>query len=541
MSEMSGGQAVVQALKAEGVEVVFGIPGVHNLPIFDALLDCPEIRHIVTRHEQGAGFMADGYARATGKVGVAITITGPGATNALTALAQAYSDSSPVLLLTTVVDKNKPNWRQGTLHELKDQGELFQAVVDWNRCVTRPPDIPSAIHEAMERLQTGRRRAVQLEITTDALLTKDELDFPNVIIAAQRKTGNPQQVQAAADILAQAIHPLLYAGGGAISAGAGTELLTLAEFFQAPILTTCKGKGIVPEDHPLMLGNTWTREGPVAELLRQADVVLAVGTRFSEMSTANWTLPLPSRLMQVDIDEAEIGKNYPMQVGILGDAKEVLQQILHRLHGTGLTPRTPRQSEIAAIKKVAYETTRSKNPKEIGVLEQIRSALPRDAIVVNDPTVICYWAARYFTVYEPRTFLYPRAFGALGFSFPAALGAKVAFPKRQVIALCGDGGFLFTGQELATAVQYGLNVPVIVFNSSSYSAIEQIQRRRYGDNRIVDAQLHNPDFVKLAEAFGAYGVRVSDLTDLERTLRDVLQIESPVVVEVPADFSLPNA
>lgn len=538
MRTLTGGQAVVEALATAGVEHIFGIVGVHTMHIYDALYNHPFMRQITARHEQGAAFMADGYARASGRVGVTIPITGPGGTNAATGIAQAYADSSPVLVIQSTVAGDLLDREVGTLHEMKDQSAFFRSITQRSDRLTRVEAIPGAIRDAIETLQAGRPRPIHLEIPADLLAATGRFDEP--LPAPQpwtRPQAEPPGLDEAIALLRRARRPVIYAGGGVISSGASSELVALAETLQAPVVTTVQGLGSIPADHPLSLGNAWSRIRPFTGLAEAADLVLAVGTRLSESNTAGWQLPLSGKLIVVDVDVTLPSRHYPVRVGLQGDARMVLSQLLRGLEGFVPSDRREfladlekwRAAEAARVARVA--------PQAAEFLRVLRATLERNAILVNDMTMPCYWAQRYFPVYEPRTFLFPYYFGTLGFSLPAAIGAKLACPERQVVSICGDGGFLFTCQDLATAVQLGLSLPVVVFNDNCYSGVKAAQDRAL-DGRYIGVDLVNPDFVALGAAFGARSCRVEDLSRLGEALSDAFAAEGPSLIEVP--FGLPS-
>jgi acetolactate synthase-1/2/3 large subunit len=530
---MTGAQALVETLAAEGVELIFGLPGVHAMPIYDALYQHPRIRHIGVRHEQAGAYMADGYARSTGRIGVCLATTGPGAANTVSAMAEAYSSSSPVLQVCTQVSSSTLDRGKGVLHEAKDQLGMFRAVVGWNKRVESPQDIASSVHQALARMRSGRSRPVQIEIPADFLSAETGAG-----VGPPHSSGEPVLDSGAVEQAAQQLRtsqaPIIWAGGGVIASGATGELLRLAEFLQAPVITTFSGRGAIPEDHPLSLGN-WATSGEGRELLQGlldgADLALAAGTRFSAASTGEWSLRLPERLIHVDIDPSEVGKNYPASLAVIGDAKAVLAELLERLRGSGVGEKTPRVEEITALRESIREMVAAYQGNRLQVLDRLRSALRRDAIVVCDMTMVAYAACRHFRVYQPRTFLYPSGFGILGFGFPAALGAKAAWPERQVVAICGDGGFIMGCQELATAVQEGLNLVVLVFNDGGYGVLRMTQDFQYSGRRIA-VDLHTPDFSRLAEAFGARGVKVDQFDKLGPALTEALDAGRPAVIEV---------
>ena len=533
MTKMTGAQALVQSLASEGVEVVFGLPGVHAIPIYDALYDHREIHYIGVRHEQAAAYMADGYARSTGRVGVCLTSTGPGAANTVAAMAEAYSSSSPVLQICTQIHSSLVDRGKGALHETKDQLGLFRTVTGWNKRIESVEDIPASVHLALMKMETERPRPIQIEIPVDLLTLEADIELPRPQ-RYQRPAGDDALVQEAAGWLKASQTPIIWAGGGVIASQSTAELLELAELLQAPVLTTFMGKGAIHEDHPLSLGN-WATGSDARDLLQElldgSDLMLALGSRFSAMSTGGWSLRLPERLIHIDIDPVEIGKNYTASIIITGDAKRALQSILGRLREAGVGERPSRADEVAGLRDVVHEIVAATHRGQLQVVEAIRAALSTDAIVVNDMTIVSYIASRHFRVYQPRTFLYPSGFGSLGFSFPAALGAKVAWPQRQVVAICGDGGFMISCQELATAVQHRINLPVLIFNDQGYGVLRQTQDIEFSGRRI-GVDLRMPDFVKFAETFGAEGIRVEQLEELEPALKNALRAQKPTLIEV---------
>lgn len=530
MPQMKGGRAVVESLAAAGVEVVFGIPGVHTLEIYDALFDRKELRHILARHEQGAGFMADGYARTSGRAGVVIAITGPGVTNLATALGEAYGDGSPLLVISSEVERRFIGQDRGCLHQLKDQLGLTRGLVKWNACAYRVEDIPRLIRVGSEGTRAGRPGPVHIQIPLDVLAESAEVEFP-ASSPPSFPEARREDIRAAADLLKGARRPFIYAGSGVLWAEASAELAALAEALSAPVLTTSLGKGAFPADHPLFLGGTWraAEANPVKEYILGCDLVLVVGNRLSALETLNWTMPLPRNLIQIDADPEEVGRNYPVRLGIAGDPRRVLGQILAELRG--FQPAS-RLEEVQRVREEAEGEIARQHPKLSALMAGIRRALPRDGVLSVDATRAGYFLVRHFPALEPRTFLHPQNFLTLGFAFPAALGAKLAHPARAVVAVAGDGGFLFTAQELATAMLYGLGVPILLFNDGSFGAVKRRQMEEYG-GRTIGVDLANPDFVKLAQAYGAEGMRVEALEKVEGRLAEALARPIPTLIEIP--------
>jgi len=533
---MTGGQAVVKALEKEGTSIVFGLPGVHVLGIYDALYDS-KIRHVLVRHEQSAAFMADAYSRTTGRVGVCVTTMGPGTTNAVTALATAYCDSSPVLLIAGQIPSKLVGKGKGALHEV-DQLSIIRPLTKWNKCVKKVKDIPPTIHQAFKSMRLERPRPIQIEIPIDILEVTGEVDFTwqeNNIL--QKPLGSWEAVDDAVLLLANSKAPMILAGGGVLRSGAAEELIKTAETLSAPVITTIMGKGAIPDDHPLSLG-CLARGGPIEEVLAEADVVLALGTRFSATSTKNWTIKFPENLIHVDIDETEIGKNYTTKIGIVGDAKLVLQRMLSQLKNRVQVTRTGWLDRVMNVKRRMRSELEFSDRAEIRTVLEIRKVLDRDAIVAADVTIPAYWMVRFFEVYQPGTFLYPAGYVAMGFGLPAAIASKLAHPERQVITLCGDGSFMMTCQELATAVENNVNIPIILYNNQGYGVLKYAQKLNFS-SRHIGVNLTNPDFLRFAEAFGAKGLRVDAISQLKPCLEEALKSDKPTVIDMRLPFDPP--
>ncbi len=531
---MTGGEAVVRSLAANHVDTVFGIPGTHNLAIYEALRQMDGVRHILARHEQGAAFMADGYARASGRVGVCVSTTGPAALNTLASLGTAYSDSSPVLCIASQIPAEGIGLDKGFLHECQDQLGSFAPVTKWRARADTVAAIPDVMREAFAQMQTGRPRPTAVEIPCDVLDASDHVAI-TVAAAAPRLTPDAEQVEQAAQLLRAARRPVIWAGGGVISSDAGTELRQLAERLQAPIFTTVLGKGAVAEDHPLAAGNALLHPAARA-FLAECDLMLAVGTRFTEEETDRWGLRLPDSLIHIDIDPEEIDRNYPATVGIVADARAALQEFNAQLQNLG--KQEHREAvEIADMRQEIWRYCQARAPEGVELVQTLRTALPRETIVVSDLTVAAYWCRRLLDIYEPRTHIYPWGFCTLGFGLPAAIGAKVAQPDRPVVVLCGDGGFLFNCQELAAAAQFEVPLVVVVFNDAAYGVLRPQQEVRYGGAHAVD--LVNPDFMALAGAFGVDGCRVTSIEQLGPTVAKAIEADKTTVIELPGTLPWP--
>ena len=527
--ERTGGEWVVEALRAEGVRHLFGIPGVHNLAIYDALLSGGTgITHILARHEQGAAFMADGYARASGRPGVIIATTGPGATNVLTPLVEPYAGSQPVLALVSDIPAGLIGRDLGALHEVPNQIDCFRPMTRWAETIPDAALFASAVQRAFERFRAAPPGPVALSLPTDLLVAR-------VASRINDPTGRPPAsdralIAEAAERLARAERPVIVTGGGTVSAGAERELRALIRRLGAPVITTVMGRGAVPEDDPLWVG-VLSNKYASQPLLDAADVVLAVGCRFAHRSTQGLLLNLRFRpeqvLIHLDIDPSVIGKLFPATLGVVGDARDGLGALLASL-GPGAPAATWSVRHLADLR--AARSPRWE-PATGLLIEILRSALPSDAVVVNDQTGINYWMEWHFPVLAPRTFLYPVGSATLGYAVPAAIGAKVAMPERPVVAVVGDGGFMFSVNELATAVKYRLPIVFLVLNDERYGAIKYLQEAMFA-GRWGEADLANPDFVALAHAFRAEGRRVQ-VDELGPALKQALGHPGPTVLELP--------
>jgi acetolactate synthase I/II/III large subunit len=536
MAHMTGGQAVIQALHREGVECVFGLPGVQIMGIYDAFYGQSDIKLITVHHEQTTTYMADGYARVTGKPGVGLVVPGPGVQNASAALGTAYACSSPVLLLAGQVESYMLGQDKGALHEINDQLDIVRPVTKWCRRVLKAEDIPAAIHEAMRQMQTGRPRPTLVEVPPDVLATVADVVLP---MPERYPPLSPDQanVMRAAELLATARKPLIWAGGGVILGDASEALRTLAEALGAPVATTPEGKGAISEDHPLALGVGYYGHGAPSFAAPRADVILAVGTRLTGQMRGPTAPTPPQRLIHLDVDPSVIGKNYPADVSLVGHAKPALQMLADAVRGHRTSHERWPQQELEEILRQNNAWVRQQAPLQCEIIGELQKVLSDDAVVISGITNIGYWSHFALRVRRPRTYLGASYFATLGFAFPTALGAKVAAPHRQVISLSGDGGFMYALPELATAVQYGINVVAVVFADGAFGASNNDQRTRYL-GRLVGTNFRNPNFVQVAEAFGAKGIR-AEPERLANALQEAFEANRPTVVEVPIPTLVP--
>ena len=522
MARMTGGEAIVKALAREGVNVAFGLPGVQLYGIVTAFRDEP-IRFITVRHEGSSSYMADGYARAGGGVGVAVAVPGPGLLNASAGLNTAYSASSPVLMIAGQIPRNQIGKKIGVLHELDNQLDAVAGSTKWRQTIMQVADAPRVVHEAFGQLRSGRPRPVAIDMPWDTM--EEEVDVTLAAVGAHppRAAAPAADIDRAAEVLLRAQRVAIYAGGGVHLSGAHEALAAVAEHLQAGVVETAEGKGAISDASDLSLGAGLFPKSPLRRYLDAADVVLTVGSRF-----ALAMLQPEQQVIQIDADPEEIGRNHKKTSGLVGDAKATLERLLERLRAGG----KPRASQKAEREKLRAEVgafmTQEPNSS---IIRSLRQGIPEDAIVIAGMTQIGYFSRIFFPVYHPRTYLTSSYSGNLGFEYPTALGAKVAKPNRPVVMIAGDGGFLYYAQEMATAVQQGINVVAVVFNDNAYGNVARDLDEHWGGK--FAAELHNPDFVRLAEAYGAVGRRAKDPAEVGKLIADAIQMDRPVLIEVP--------
>jgi len=530
---LKGSKAVLALLERQGVDVMFGLPGGTTIPLYDDLLDS-NIRHVLVRHEQCAAHMADGYARATGKVGVCTSTSGPGVTNLMTGVATAYVDSSPMLVLTGQVAT--PLIGNDAFQEA-DSFSLMMPITKHNYRVLDPKDIPEAIIRGMAIATTGRKGPVHVDLPVDVMGAEVPHDLLrreySVAPPAEDYSGLPEAVR----MLRNAERPLILVGGGVIWSNATQEVLRISQMLMAPIVTTIMGKGAVPEDHPLCLGMIGMHGRECARrAFSECDLVLAVGTRFSDRSAGNQNvLGDDTRIIHVDIDSGELSKASNSLVKIVGDARKALRMMIE-----GLTSRKG-ESEWSKrvrsyIKECDCDIDFPNNPiRPQKVIHDLMTVLSDNAFITTEVGQNQMWAAHFLKVRHPRQFITSGGFGTMGFGFPAALGVKVAFPDRPVVDVAGDGSLQMVFQEFATAVSENLPVLVCLMNNGWLGMVKQWQKL-FWDRRYSGTELKkNPDFVKLAQAFGADGVRVEKPSELRPALLAGLKSGVPFIVDVMVD------
>ena len=534
MPQMTGGQAVVASLEAQGVDTVFGIISVHTLDLFDALFDRQDaVRFIGGRLELGCGYMADGYARATGRPGVILTSTGPGAADSVGAMGEAYFSASSILQVTTNVEAEFVGSGKMATHETKDQLGMFAAVTDWNARISQIESIPDHFVEAFVRFRERRPRPVELEVPTDLLGRSAEVEVlqprnPDV------PQGDPAQVERAWNLLRKARRPVIFLGEEIHTTGGGDDIIALAERLGAAVVTGDGAKGAFPENHPLSLGmalgnRIWGRN-PVLDWLGDCDVALALGSNLPYRSTAGVGLKLPETVIHVLLDGEYIGKNYATEVGIAANSGAVVRQFLNAAGNSDIGASDEYRSEVANLKRRIYAGLQEQWGPELYAWESIRSVIPDDTIFALDATVPANRAVRCLQMNRPRSYMYPHGWAGLGFGFPAAMGAKVGRPECPVICVTGDGGFQYNAQELGTAVQYGINPIVMVFNDSAWGVLKGYQQDRGGRRMATD--LVNPDFIKLFDAYGIGGTQVRNVAEMTRAVQDAVAADRIQLIEV---------
>ena len=519
---MTGADILIQSLKAQNIRCIVGMPGNQNIDIYDALLRAGGIDHYLIRNEQGATLIANGYARASGEVGVALTVPGPGAANASTGIVDAHTDCVPVLLITggTEVAFNGRD-RSKCFHGL-DQAAFFAPITRFFARPERLEDIPEAVVGAFAALRAPRPGPAVIELPMDVAAAEGEADVP-AYVDGYRHAPDPADLRRVAEVIARMERPAILTGGNTADADAASELRAFSEALNAPVLFSRLGKGVFPDSHPLSAGHC--RAGLAEHILQRADGLIAVGCRFTQIDTSGWTMTMPSARVQIDPDPAELGREIPIDAGASGDLKQSLPALLDVLNETG----KPVNTWNDELDRSRREIARSRRP--LPIMSAMRDSLEPDAVVSVDVTSIGYRSFDEFPVDHPRCFMYPCHSVTLGFAAPAAIGAKIAQPHRQVAAFCGDGGFQMTAFELATAAEHGIEVICVVINDGSLSAIRGAQAKAF-NGRTIDTDMQTPRIADLARSMGARGVRVEEPDRFPAVFADVIGLEGPTVIEV---------
>lgn len=540
MVEMIGAKALITSLEKEGVDIVFGLPGGANLPIYDELVDA-NFRHILVRHEQAAAHMADGYARIKRKAGVCIATSGPGATNLITGIATAHADSIPMIAITGQV----PLAMIG-----KDAFQETDIIGIANPCTKysfqprKAVEIPESVKKGFYIAESGRPGPVLIDIPKDVQQEKAEISFPDLIkVRGYNPAFDPDllHIERAIDLILKAEKPIIMAGGGVILSGAFHELQTLAELLMCPVVTTFKGKGSFPENHPLAMGPIGMHGHAEAnKIIVEADCIIAIGARFSDRSVGRFDeFGKGMHIIHLDVDPAEIGKNKSVDVAVVGDVKSSLRTMVKMLSTKGIK-QDPENFWLKRRKELIeyYNSTIKDYSRELTArkaLKKLREILPAEAIVTTEVGQCQMWTSLHFDVISPGTFFSSTGLGTMGFGFPASIGAKAARPEVPVVDIAGDGSFNMTENSLAVSVLDKLPVIVFLLNNYMLGMVAQWQRTFYNRRYSGVHQYRCPDYVKLAEAYGAQGIRTESMSELEKALKTAVSSEVATVIDIPID------
>ena len=538
---MNGAEAIIASLEAEGVDLVFGYPGGQAIKIYDALYDSKQITHILSRHEQGAVHEADGYARATGRPGVAIVTSGPGATNTVTGIATAYMDSVPLVVITGQV----PRGVIGTdSFQESDIVGITMPIVKHSFLLQSAEELTTTFREAFHIASTGRPGPVLIDVPSDIQSEQIVFNYPDAVnLPSYRPTykGNAKQIKQAVGVIERAERPILYVGGGAIASGATEELVELSTAMQIPVVTTLMGKGAFPASHPMNLGPVGMHGSKFANLaMTESDLIIAAGARFSDRVTGKLSEFAPhAKVIHIDIDPAEIGKIREAQVPIVGDLKGVVAGIVSTIEKEACTPRTEAwNAQIAEWREryPFYDAQITENPDEIVpeiAMQKLSAKLdPHNSVIVTEVGQHQMWAAQFIDREEPRSFISSGGLGTMGFGFPASIGAAFGRPGAQVICIAGDGSFQMNSQEMATAAIHNVPVKVVILDNRALGMVHQWQKLFYRERYSFTELDANPDFVKLADAYSWQAERACDPAKLDEAYDRMLACDGPFLLDV---------
>lgn len=519
--KMTGGDAIVASLKSHGTDTVFALPGAQIYGLTDALArNQTTLRTIGARHEQASAYMAFGYARSSGRPGVCAVVPGPGILNASAALLTAHGCNVPVLAITGDVESGFKDRGRGQLHELPKQLDILRALGKSAEHIEQPVDAPWQVARAYQTMLSGRQGLVSLQASWDFFTREATVPSVEPFVLQPHPPVDSDKIAQVAKLLKQSKNPMIFVGSGA--SNASQELRELAELLGAPVVAFRGGKGVVPEDHPLGFN-----VAAGARLWPETDVAIVIGSRF-ELFDIRWRYrPAGLKLVRIDIDPAEV-RRLPVDISITSDAAEACSALTAAVIAVGAPTR--RDAVLAEAKRIANAEIQQIQP-QMGFLNAIRDVLPRDGFFIDEVSQVGFTSIFGMPVYHPRTFISSGQQGTLGFGFPTALGVKVANPDKSVVSITGDGGFMFAVQELATAVQYGINLVTVVFNNQAFGNVYRDQQQNFG-GRLLGSELTNPDFIKLAESFGVHGVCVSTPEMLRHALEQAFAMDKPALIEV---------
>jgi acetolactate synthase-1/2/3 large subunit len=530
---MKASDLLVKCLENEGVQYIFGIPGEETLDLMESLRNSA-IRFILARHEQAAAFMADAYGRFTGNPGVCISTLGPGATNLLTGVADAFLDKSPLVAITGQADLKRIHKES---HQYVDIVEMYRSVTKWNGRIESPDVIPEMVRKAFKVAATEKPGSVHLEIPENVAAMEVGEKYRTMIepIHPRRSSPDRQSLRKAADLIEEARFPLILAGHGVVRKAAGNRLRTFAELFCMPVVTTFMGKGGISAESRSCIGTLGLAEDrQITDVFSKADLIIALGYDLVEYAPKNWNPHLDKKIIHIDFTTSEVDLHYVPEVEIISDIRETLE-LLQGVISTNKTCEflvSARRDFVEGFEREG--TVDSWPPRPPRIIYGIRKVLGPDDILISDVGSCKFWAAKFYPVYRNNTFILSNGFASMGFAFPSAIVAKLIYPERNVVALCGDGGFLMNVQDLETACRLGLNFVVVIFNDNGYNLIKWKSEKKFGNSYGVD--FSNPDFVRLAESFGAVGIRLESSREFEDVLREALGGTTPVVIDVPIDY-----
>ena len=525
---------IVKCLENEGVEYIFGIPGEETLDIMDSL-GKSRISFVLTRHEQSAAFMADAYGRLTGKAGVCLSTLGPGATNLLTGIADAFLDRAPLVAITGQADLGRIHKES---HQYIDIVKNFATVTKWNTRIEIPDVVAEVVRKAFKIAEQEKPGSVHLELPEDVAAHKVGRTYQTAIppIRARRASADRHSLRQAAELIEQSSNPVILAGNGVVRKNAASQLRKFAELFGIPVVTTFMGKGAITSESECSVGTIGLGEDrQIPDLFAKTDLVIAVGYDLVEYSPGKWNPDVDKKIVHIDFTTSEVDVHYVPEVEIVSDIRETLELL------EGMTSCNKKGQYVAHLREELVETFEREGAidswpvRPQRVLYAVRKVLGPDDIVISDVGTHKMWVAKFYPVYGNNTLLISNGFASMGFALPAALGAKLTYPQRKVVAVCGDGGFLMNVQDLETACRLRLNVVIVIFNDGGYDLIKWKSAGKFGSSSGLD--FTNPDFVRLAESFGAQGFSITSPDGLDEVLSVALSKEGPVVVDVPIDYS----
>lgn len=525
-------ERLISLLESYGVDHVFGIPGVHTVELYRALA-ASDIRHVTPRHEQGAGFMADGFARVSGRPGVCFIITGPGVTNIATAMAQAYSDSVPMLVISSVNATGRLGLGSGQLHELPYQRNLTAQYTEFSHTLLDPAELPEVLARAFAVFRSRRPAPVHIEIPVDVMVAETP-EFAGEWPVVSRPGADRAGIARAAELLLGSTRPVILIGGGSLDAA--PQVRRLVEVLDAPVINTVAAKGVIPASHPLCLDATMAF-APVRRLIGEADVVLAVGTEFSETDRYGDERPLeiPGKLIRIDIDPEQVVRNHRPALSLVSDAAMALEALCEQLSAAGRRNGTDAGEGAQRSARVREEIRKYRRFEAL--IAALRKALPAGATVAADSTQPVYSANSFFPMERPRRWITSvTGYGTLGYALPAAIGARLAAPETPTICVTGDGGLMFCLGELAAAVELALPIPILVWNNRGYGEIRDYMIERQIPP--LGVNLHTPDFTALAAGFGCAATRLHSLADLVPAMERAFEARGPTLIEIPAEIDV---